>query len=45
MSVIWVWRGWGIELERESTINTGAGGSFTDRWLLQRLSVNGQPAP
>lgn len=45
VSTVWVWRGYGIELERENRITIASGAAFTTRILLQSLTVNGQRVP
>lgn len=44
VSVVWTWRGYGVELEREVRVTQAGIPSVAERWRLMSLMVNGQPA-
>lgn len=45
VSVVWVWRGYGLELEREVRRTFAGRTTVLQRGLLMSLTVNGQRAP
>jgi hypothetical protein len=45
VSVVWVWRGRGLELEREVRSVVAGQSTVMQRGLLMALTVNGQRAP
>lgn len=45
VSVVWVWRGYGLELEREVRSIVAGQPTVMQRGLLMTLTVNGQRAP